>query len=191
MSDTPKKNIKLTKLTADYFVHHSANRGIEIDLTANLNTQSEPKGEEGETGCSGEDQQLKAIDFSNRIICALENKAKNFNKEHSPKRVTVNRLKSIYCSVVSTCSESDNKNLIGFTRINQFLHTISNFDSLGKVKYDLVLEELDFCSEAQDGDFIKDAEQDIEEFNLNFEFKNLNELFIEIPKSSLGYEIEF
>ena len=79
MSDTPKKNIKLTKLTADYFVHHSANEGIEIDLTANLNTQSEPKGEEGETGCSGEEQQLEAIDFSNRIIYALENKAKNFN----------------------------------------------------------------------------------------------------------------
>jgi len=191
MSDTPKKNIKLTKLSADYFVHHPNNKGIEIDLTANLSAQSEPKGEEGETGRSGEEEQLEAIEFSNRIICALENKVKKFNKDHSPKRVTVSRLKSIYYSVVSACSESDNKNLIGFTRINQFLHTISNFNSLGKAKYDLVLDELDFYSEAQGDDFIKDAEQDIEEFNLNFEFKNLNELFIEIPKASLGYEIEF
>lgn len=192
MDNENEKPKKLNKLTVECDVHHLNRDSIEIDYASYVESikDTEPKGPAGETGEAGKIEE-QAIDFSNRIMLALEAKAKSFNTNYSPKKVTVKKLKEIYVSAVSHCSENDSKNLIAFTRINKFLDVISNFKPVDPKRFKITLNDLEFLGLGENEEYLAMAEEDLKEFNLNFNFKTLDELFIEIPKNPLSYEIEY
>lgn len=192
------------KLSVEYFVDHYSNNEIEIDFSDKISLlkadeQSCPCGDDCDKdcdcGCHGEkeelpDNQSEAIDYSVRIVKALESKVKHFNKSHPSKRITTRKLKEIYCSMVEICEK--NKNLYAFARINKFLEVVSDFNSLTAKNLKLALGELDplgnWSPSEQD---LTLAKKDIEKHGLDFSFGSVEELFLETPKTCADYEIEY
>ena len=190
-NDNPKK---LNKLSVECDVDHIIKDSIEIDYASYVNPNSKYSVEGAEEVDSEQvtkHNQSQAIDFSNRIMLALETKAKNFNQDYSPKKITVKKLKEIYISSILGCKAGDSKNLTAFTRINKFLNVISNFKSVDPKRSKMTFNDLELINAEEKEEYFSLGKKDIDEFNLDFDFENLDELFIEIPKTSLSYEIEY
>lgn len=153
----------------------------------NTENQSLPKSEEN--------LDKQRISFSVGLVSCLENKTKEFNKKNKS-HIRAEQLKAIY--VRGTLLDNQNANLNGLARVNMFLRMneqkIVNAPSenLGKQKklLKLVLEtdslpvELNHSvdiSEAwtpQEED-VALAEKDIKEHDLDFNFKNVEELYLD------------
>lgn len=194
----PKKD----KLSAEYFVDHFSRSEIEIDFSEKISLLKAGNCECGghcEKNCDcdchdkkkdSSELQEEAIDHSIRITKALEAKVKEFNKDNPSKRITTNKLKEIYCSMVSTCEE--NKNLFAFARINKFLEVIGDFNSLSSKNLKLVLGELDLLGNWSPSEKdLASAEEDVVKYNLDFSYGSVDELFLETPKTRVDYEIEY
>ncbi len=195
----------------EYFIDHFPNEGIEVDFSDQIalskaNKQSCGCGNENcdcncdDNSCdesckcachnSPEVAEANAIEYSNRIIKALESKISIFNKENSPRKVRLNRLKEVYCAAVENCNE--NKNLYALARVNKFLEVVADFNSLSAKDLKLALGELDLLGNwTPSEEDLASSEKDVQKYNLNFSFGSVDELFIETSNSRASYEIEY
>ena len=144
------------------------------------------------------------ISFSGSLISCLEEKKKSFNKKNKSS-IKIQQLKEVYARGVSLAKED--LNLHGLARVNMFLRmkeqgksstTPQNMPSPKEV-IGLVLEDttsqknynfIDISdSWAPEGEDIHEAQHDIEKHDLNLDFKNINELYLEPYKPILfGWE---
>ena len=131
-----------------------------------------------------EEEQQKAIDFSKKVIQALEEKMKLHNSEHS-KLVKLYQLKSAFCKGARMRDKNSEPNMTewGLARVELFLRISS-----GKIKnINLELEENSSYNSLMDianhftpseVDFEK-AKSDIETYDLDSHFDNVDELYID------------
>jgi len=143
----------------------------------------------------GESQtpEKEAIDFSSSVMVALEAKAKSHNEDNHSK-VTTLQLKKVYRRGAGAPNE---KGLSAMARVNMFLRMKQE----GKIIYQepkmvetVEMKELIFESKAKiqvntfvditenwlpiEADFIQ-AKKDIEQYNLNYDFKSADELYLD------------
>ena len=135
----------------------------------------------------------QAIKFSSSVVVALEQKAEEHNKDCNSK-VNVNQLKKVYRQGAKAAQE---KGLQAMARVNMFLRMKKE----GKITYQPArvevkseLKELVFETKAQikvntffditeswfpvEADLIQ-ASEDIKAFELNYEFKDIDELYLD------------
>jgi len=144
---------------------------IEIDLTRQVHEPDE------------KDQSVVFIEYSNKIVAALEAKAKKHNKENERKKTKVDTLKKVYKSSALDYQPSEDitKNLWCMARVNMFLKLLC-----GKLA-DVELKKIE--NEQQDFDIssslipsetdIELAKEDIKNYNLDFNFENVNDLYLD------------
>ena len=133
------------------------------------------------------------ISFSASLISCLEDKKKNFNKKNKSS-IKIQQLKEVYLRGASSAKEDLNLN--GLARVNMFLRmkeqnktktTPPNEPS--KEVMGLVLEEktarkddnvIDISDTwAPEKEDVHAAKHDADKYNLNLDFKNINELYLE------------
>tara|TARA_B100000959_G_C14590647_1_gene463865 strand:- start:21 stop:527 length:507 start_codon:yes stop_codon:yes gene_type:complete len=133
------------------------------------------------------------ISFSANLISCLENKKKSFNKEFKS-NIKIDQIKNVYERGVSFANEELNLN--GLARVNMFLRlqkerksgvTVSESKDTPKIS-ELTFEDekevskssLDISADwsPTEEDFSL-AKEDTKEYDLNFEFKDLKELYLE------------
>ena len=203
-------NENMKKLSVEISADHLFPCDTEIDFSSKISSlRASESNHEHDEGCGCDEgcvedckcechkasrkklcEQSQAIEYSNRIIEALNDKAKEFNKSQSSRRVRLSRLKEVYRSSVQ--GHKENKNLFAFARVNKFLEVVSDFSSLDVKNLKLSTGELDLLGNwsASDEDLAL-AKKDIEKYNLDFNFASVDDLFIETPKSHIEYEIEY
>ena len=151
---------------------------FDLDKLEFEDSSSEPK--MSEPSSSSEDE---AVSFSIKVIDALASKMRDLNK-NSPGITSLKDLKEVYIRGAGDCSPSKgSKESCGhwaLARVNMFLRmkrgekmTPNPFSSVGGKSLDIS----DGWIPAQE-DFDKAAEE-IKEFDLNYDFSNINELYIE------------
>ena len=74
------------------------------------------------------DSQERAVLYSNNLLRAFEEKAKEFNGSHH-QRVTLHQIKSIYLNAVGYEISPETKNLYAFARINLFFDMVTGKES--------------------------------------------------------------
>ena len=136
----------------------------------------------------------QAIKFSSSVVAALEQKAEEHNKDCNSK-VNINQLKKVYRQGATTAVQE--KGLQAMARVNMFLRMKKE----GKITYQPArvevkseLKELVFETKAQmrvntfvditenwlpiEADLTL-ASEDIKAFELNYEFKDIDELYLD------------
>jgi hypothetical protein len=120
--------------------------------------------------------QEQAIDYSVRIMKALEAMRTEHNKNNPQGRVTINQLKEVYCKNASDCRNAKAAaracNHWAMGCVNAFLRLKSN----KKIKKISVSSNLWTQTEE---DFLK-TDKDMQRFELNFDFENVDDLYIEV-----------
>ena len=99
------------------------------------------------------------VDFSLRLLSALKERVQEHNDKND-KKVSLNQVIEKYCSAASNYikDESIDINTYSMAKVNEFL-------------------------EGKKGDFNLDkAEKDIKKYGLDFDFENVNNLYISYPK---------
>tara|TARA_Y100000310_G_C20402453_1_gene678081 strand:- start:233 stop:745 length:513 start_codon:yes stop_codon:yes gene_type:complete len=134
------------------------------------------------------------IAFSANLISFLEEKKRSFNKKNKS-NIKIEQLKGVYVRGASLANEDFN--LHGLARVNMFLrmkeqkkmNITSSKASPSKKASELVFEDqetqkvtdlIDISDSwtPEEGD-LEEAKANIKEFNLNFNFKNIDELYLE------------
>jgi hypothetical protein len=112
--------------------------------------------------------QEEAIDYSVRIIKALELMRTEHNKNNPQRKVTINQLKEIYCkkAAIQAC----NSWAIGC--VNAYLRLRLN----KKIKRISISSNLWAPSEED----LNKAKDDIKQFELNFDFGSIDNLYIQV-----------
>ena len=153
-----------------------------------------------------------AIAFSSKVVFLLKGKLKGHNKKCPSNKVTLSQLKTVYRGGANAFSPSGSLDKTrgewALARVNMFLEIKSNkskinaekVSSVSKVdsptfEMDIVLskelptkeEEFDLTGALtpRDGDF-EQASKDIKEHGLNYDFQNIDELYLEDYKP-LGF----
>ena len=172
------------------------------------------KGIEYELESSGEDfrqnsswkeslerlQHDEAVNFSVKVVEALESKMKEHNAVSSNK-VSLKQLKKVYRraagNVFADVPEiEDNKGKWAMARVNMYLRIVNGeplpretYASLDLGSGDKDIDLIDTVIPA-DEDFIK-ASEDIERFDLNYKFNNINDLYLDDEdKENCGYFLD-
>tara|TARA_B100000959_G_C14914273_1_gene596576 strand:- start:639 stop:1175 length:537 start_codon:yes stop_codon:yes gene_type:complete len=165
---------------------------LEFDnFEVNASDQNNDPQQDDDARPSGE----QAIKFSSSVIAALERKAEEHNKTNSSK-VKASQLKTVYRRGAQQAKD-ENKGLCAMARVNMFLRmkqegkiTYQN----AKVEVQSELKELVFETKAMirvntfiditenwlpvEADFAK-ATEDIKIFKLDYDFKNVDELYLD------------
>ena len=135
------------------------------------------------------------ISFSANLVSCLEDKKKSFNKKNKSS-IKIQQLKEVYLRGASSAKEDLNLN--GLARVNMFLRmkaqkktstTASHSPSPSQEILGLVLEDQQpqkinnfidisdaWTPEEED---VKEAKANIKKYNLNLDFKNIKELYLE------------
>ena len=156
--------------------------GLELE---NDRLESEA-GEEAPAAKTPSDQrtQDEFINFSVKVVDALSIKMKEHNKLSSKGNVSLNQIKKVYSRGAGNCSHKTEEKTCGqiaMARVNMFLRMrldgICAMESKGLANISNLMDisENWFPSEE---DFIK-ADEDIKEYDLNFDFNHINELYLE------------
>ena len=133
------------------------------------------------------------ISFSASLISCLEDKKKNFNKKNKSS-IKIQQLKEVYLRGASSAKEDLNLN--GLARVNMFLRMKEQNktktpppNAPSKEVMGLVLEDkparkddnvIDISDTwAPEKEDFHAAKQDADKYNLNLDFKNINELYLE------------
>jgi len=133
-----------------------------------------PSPKEGKT--SSALSQEDAIDYSVRIVKALELMRTEHNKNNPQRRVTINQLKAIFCKNAGDHQRADDA---GQTYNHWAMGCISAFLRLRqneKIKRISISSNLWVPSEED----LKEAAANIKQFELDFDFKNIEDLYIQI-----------
>ena len=152
-------------------------------------------------GSAGKDG--AAITFSAKVVQALKNKVKEHNKKHPTKKVSLSQLKKVYRRGAGAFSQShrpgQTRGSWAMARVNMFLKMKRSGkvkDSYRKAdqdvastKYELefvthdkvsAVNEFDLTDELypSDEDFAQ-AKKDIEEYELDYDFQDVDELYLD------------
>ena len=142
----------------------------------------------------------KAIEFSKKVIEALKNKVKEHNSNNK-KKVTLGQLKKVFRRGAGAFSSShrpgQSRVSWAMARVNMFLKMVSGGkvkDSYKKADSDIIKASTnDFIIEAEleltDEDFMQ-AQQDIKDYNLEFDFNNVDELYLDDEEDSPTFRFE-
>jgi hypothetical protein len=119
--------------------------------------------------------QEEAIDYSVRIVKALEFMRADHNKNNPQRKVTINQLKEVYYKNAGDCQSSKKAkqtcNQWALGCVNAYLRLRRN----KKIKRISISSNLWTPSKE---DFNK-AEENIKQFKLNFDFGNIEDLYIQ------------
>lgn len=147
---------------------------------------------------SGEQEQLddtliktqdQAIEFSSKLVEALNGKMKDHNAANESSKVSLSQLRQVYCDAVDSYDPEkhlENKNHFGFARVNMFLNiTMGKFPQSMPVSGNyLSLSNIDMTFGFNpDSECWASAKEDIQKFNIDYNFDSVDELFIEEPQN--------
>ena len=143
------------------------------------------------SGSAGEDG--GAITFSNKVVEALKNKVKEHNSKYS-RKVSLSQLKKVYRRGAGAFSSSHRpgktRGQWAMARVNMFLRMMSGKsvkDAYRKADSDVARssESVDVSDnwELEDIDFAQ-AEIDIKEYDLNYDFEDVEELYLDEEDNS-------
>jgi len=153
--------------------------------------------------CKNDEEQSLAIDFSNNVVLALEEKVNTHNDEYESK-INTAQLKKVYREACK--NEKENKNLYALARINMFIrmkrdNKISfankrkepkkelsglSFEKPGVTRVDKYID-LTKAWLPLDEDFLL-AEADIKKYNLHYKFNSIDDLYLdEYKRIELDY----
>lgn len=146
------------------------------------------KNKSGSAGTSGD-----AITFSAKVIEMLKNKVKNHNAKHS-RKVNLTQLKKVYRRGAGAFSSSHRPGMTrggwAAARVNMFLRMMAGKsvkDAYRKADSDVARssENIDISDswELEDIDFAQ-AEIDIKEYDLNYNFEDVEELYLDEEDNS-------
>lgn len=135
------------------------------------------------------------ISFSASLVSCLEDKKKSFNKKNKS-NIKIEQLKEVYLRGASSAKEDLNLN--GLARVNMFLRmkeqkkastTVPPNSSPSQEILGLVLDDqqpqkinnfIDISDAwAPEKEDVHEAKHDADKYNLNLDFKNINELYLE------------
>jgi hypothetical protein len=133
-------------------------------------------------------QDDEAVNFSVRVIEALEKKMREHNAASSNK-VSLKQLKKVYRraagNVFAEVPEADgSKGKWAMARVNMYLRILNGEplprETYSSVDFDFVGKDIDLIDTVipTQEDFLR-ASQDIEKFDLNYEFNNVNDLYLD------------
>ena len=142
----------------------------------------------------------KAIEFSAKVVEMLKNKVKNHNAKHS-RKVNLSQLKKVYRRGAGAFSSSHRPGMTrggwAAARVNMFLRMMAGKsvkDSYRKADSDVARSsasiDISDSWELEDIDFAQ-AEIDIKEYDLNYNFEDVEELYLdeEDNSSKFWYEL--
>ena len=129
----------------------------------------------------------KTVEFSKKILAALQDKVKSHNSENN-KKVNLNQVKKVYRNTPS----DKNFNQLALARVNMFLRMVSGISSyiganvnFSKAINNKYIVEASFNPSIED---INKADEDISNFNLNdFEFTSIDELYLDDEEDGVIY----
>ena len=129
----------------------------------------------------------KTVEFSKKILAALQDKVKSHNSENN-KKVNLNQVKKVYRNTPS----DKNFNQLALARVNMFLRMVSGISSyiganvnFSKAINNKYIVEASFNPSIED---INKAADDISNFNLNdFEFTSIDELYLDDEEDGVIY----
>lgn len=129
----------------------------------------------------------KAIEFSAKVVEALKAKVKEHNSKYS-KKVSLSQLKKVYRRGAGAFSSSHRpgktRGQWAMARVNTFLRMMAGKpvkDAYRKADNDIArASEIDITDNwlPNDDDF-NQAEADIKEFTLDYDFEDVNDLYLE------------
>lgn len=146
------------------------------------------KNKPGSAGTSGD-----AITFSTKVIEMLKNKVKDHNSKHS-RKVNLTQLKKVYRRGAGAFSSSHRPGMTrggwAAARVNMFLRMMAGKsvkDSYRKADSDVARSsasiDISDSWELEDIDFAQ-AEIDIKEYDLNYNFEDVEELYLDEEDNS-------
>ena len=149
----------------------------------------EPKLEAGENKpaveeSSNQPTQDECVAFSVKVIEALSNKIKKHNEICSKSNLNLDQVKKVYSRGAGDCSHSFEGKTCGqiaMARVNMFLRArLEGLCSVESKKQASISNLIDITENwfPSEEDFIK-ADEDIKEYNLDFNFNHINELYLE------------
>lgn len=143
-------------------------------------------------------QESQIISFSSSVIEALQYKLKHFNEHNKPLRVTLPQLRSVYRNGAGSFARATHwqeqfpEKTCGewaMSRVNMFLRMKGGDKRKAQVETINFNKFIDisesWCPIQEDFD---QAKEDIKKYNLNYHFKDIEELYLEdYEKIDLDY----
>ena len=187
---------KLEKLDVEIEAKRSGPKsGAQTPSKPSEKKKGSSKNKPGSAGTSGD-----AITFSTKVIEMLKNKVKDHNSNHS-RKVNLTQLKKVYRRGAGAFSSSHRPGMTrggwAAARVNMFLRMMAGKsvkDSYRKADSDVARSstsiDISDSWELEDVDFTQ-AEIDIKEYDLNYDFENVEELYLdeEDNSSKFWYEL--
>ena len=132
----------------------------------------------------------KTVEFSKKILAALQNKVKFHNSQNN-KKVNINQVKKVYRNTPS----DKNFNQLALARVNMFLRMVSGISTyigsninLSKAINNKYIIDASFNPSVED---IDKANEDINNFNLNdFELNSIEELYLGDEEDGVIYGLD-
>jgi hypothetical protein len=180
---------KLEKLDVEIEAKRSGPKsGAQTPAKPSEKRKGSSKNKPGSAGTSGD-----AITFSTKVIEMLKNKVKDHNSKHS-RKVTLTQLKKVYRRGAGAFSSSHRPGMTrggwAAARVNMFLRMMAGKsvkDSYRKADSDVARSstsiDISDSWELEDIDFAQ-AEADIKEYDLNYDFENVEELYLDEEDNS-------
>lgn len=151
-------------------------------------TENQPQSE------SKEISQEEMIEASCKIVETLNAKLKIYNEEFCDNQANLKDLTEVYLRGAGDCSEAKdsdtNCNLWGIARVNMFLRMKSGQKmevSKGRITTNDLIDISEWFVPSEE-DFNK-AKEDLEKYEMNFNFTNAEELYLEYQHLGLGFEL--
>jgi len=180
---------KLEKLDVEIEAKRSGPKsGAQTPAKPSEKRKGSSKNKPGSAGTSGD-----AITFSTKVIEMLKNKVKDHNSKHS-RKVNLTQLKKVYRRGAGAFSSSHRPGMTrggwAAARVNMFLRMMAGKsvkDSYRKADSDVARSstsiDISDSWELEDIDFTQ-AEADIKEYDLNYDFENVEELYLDEEDNS-------
>ena len=186
---------KLEKLDVEIEAKRSGPKsGAQTPSKPSEKKKGSSKNKPGSAGTSGD-----AITFSTKVIEMLKNKVKDHNSNHS-RKVNLTQLKKVYRRGAGAFSSSHRPGMTrggwAAARVNMFLRMMAGKsvkDSYRKADSDVARSsasiDISDSWELEDVDFAQ-AEIDIKEYDLNYDFENIEELYLDEENNSSKFWYE-
>lgn len=186
---------KLEKLDVEIEAKRSGPKsGAQTPSKPSEKKRGSSKNKPGSAGTSGD-----AITFSTKVIEMLKNKVKDHNSKHS-RKVNLTQLKKVYRRGAGAFSSSHRPGMTrggwAAARVNMFLRMMAGKsvkDSYRKADSDVARSstsiDISDSWELEDIDFAQ-AEIDIKEYDLNYDFENVEELYLDEENNSSKFWYE-
>jgi len=186
---------KLEKLDVEIEAKRSGPKsGAQTPSKPSEKKKGSSKNKPGSAGTSGD-----AITFSTKVIEMLKNKVKDHNSNHS-RKVNLTQLKKVYRRGAGAFSSSHRPGMTrggwAAARVNMFLRMMAGKsvkDSYRKADSDVARSsasiDISDSWELEDVDFAQ-AEIDIKEYDLNYDFENVEELYLDEENNSSKFWYE-